>query len=438
VIHDYLMRIQSNSRELLQVYADDDGRRREELAEIGGSVPDAMEEFYHRIKKISTSHKKNPGQVAETMENEFVQDEMSKRGYYEELLEPKFSGEEGFGKYLDLNQFYDRYLNLKGVLSDEKLAYLAYLADFDKFELLPRETRRRTADYVSYLRDLCAYLEDWFQRAKPLVNIADLRSKANGYFVERWDRGTIDGWEQERSLFCKACQKEFAKQTVYDAHLTGKKHIKAAEQMTEAGDSNDKFRSIAQLEYLIRAYGELLQGQKEETRMHVERKQALTDMERVESEDEFEEPDEDDDDDDDAKVFNPLKLPIGWDGKPIPFWLYKLHGLSVEYPCEICGNFVYQGRKAFDLHFQEWRHANGMRSLGIPNSRHFHDVTKIEDALELWDKLKQKTRSEAPQQEVIEEIEDADGNVYNKKTYVSASFILTHIRYEDLVRQGLI
>ena len=27
-------------------------------------------------------------------------------------------------------------------------------------------------------------------------------------------------------------------------------------------------------------------------------------------------------------MYNPLKLPMGWDGKPIPYWLYKLHGLN--------------------------------------------------------------------------------------------------------------
>jgi len=39
-----------------------------------------------------------------------------------------------------------------------------------------------------------------------------------------------------------------------------------------------------------------------------------------------------------------LKLPMGWDGKPIPYWLYKLHGLGVEYRCEICSDHVYMGR----------------------------------------------------------------------------------------------
>lgn len=59
-----------------------------------------------------------------------------------------------------------------------------------------------------------------------------------------------------------------------------------------------------------------------------------------------------DDDDEDGPIYNPLNLPLGYDGKPIPYWLYKLHGLSVEYKCEICGNYSYWGRRAFDRHFQ--------------------------------------------------------------------------------------
>jgi len=31
--------------------------------------------------------------------------------------------------------------------------------------------------------------------------------------------------------------------------------------------------------------------------------------------------------------------------------------------------------------FQEWRHAHGMRCLGIPNTAHFANVTFIEDAV---------------------------------------------------------
>lgn len=58
-----------------------------------------------------------------------------------------------------------------------------------------------------------------------------------------------------------------------------------------------------------------------------------------------------DEPDEDEPVYNPKNLPLGWDGKPIPYWLYKLHGLGIEYKCEICGNYSYWGRRAFERHF---------------------------------------------------------------------------------------
>lgn len=38
-------------------------------------------------------------------------------------------------------------------------------------------------------------------------------------------------------------------------------------------------------------------------------------------------------------------------------------------------------RKNFERHFQESRHAFGMRALGLPNTKHFHEITRIEDAI---------------------------------------------------------
>lgn len=57
------------------------------------------------------------------------------------------------------------------------------------------------------------------------------------------------------------------------------------------------------------------------------------------------------DDDEDRPKYNPKNLPMGWDGKPIPYWLYKLHGLGIEFKCEICGGASYWGRRAFERHF---------------------------------------------------------------------------------------
>ncbi len=57
------------------------------------------------------------------------------------------------------------------------------------------------------------------------------------------------------------------------------------------------------------------------------------------------------DSDDDKPKYNPKNLPMGFDGKPIPYWLYKLHGLGLEFKCEICGGASYWGRRAYEKHF---------------------------------------------------------------------------------------
>lgn len=54
---------------------------------------------------------------------------------------------------------------------------------------------------------------------------------------------------------------------------------------------------------------------------------------------------EEEESDEEGPIYNPLNLPLGWDGKPIPYWLYKLHGLGVEFKCEICGDYSYKGRR---------------------------------------------------------------------------------------------
>lgn len=41
-----------------------------------------------------------------------------------------------------------------------------------------------------------------------------------------------------------------------------------------------------------------------------------------------------------------LCRPLDRDGKPIPYWLYKLHGLNHEFKCEVCGDITYR----YDTH----------------------------------------------------------------------------------------
>lgn len=61
--------------------------------------------------------------------------------------------------------------------------------------------------------------------------------------------------------------------------------------------------------------------------------------------------------------------------------------------------------------------------FSLSSQKHFHGVTKIEDAQELWGKLQGEFQEEKFEEE---EYEDSHGNV------------LSRAAYEDLARQGLL
>ena len=206
----------------------------------------------------------------------------------------------------------------------------------------------------------------------------------------------------------------------------------------------DRRVDIARLEAIVTSLLDQLRPTLEATRRLIERRTTQTENERDQEIDEEingtpmnneDQPsktqgggnnDSDDEDEDDAPIYNPKNVPLGWDGKPIPYWLFKLHGLNHFYPCEICGNESYRGRRNFEKHFTESRHAYGMRCLGVPNTKHFHGVTKIADAQELWGKLRNVLEDNQFDVDQEEEYEDSHGNVVNR------------VQYEDLGRQGLL
>lgn len=186
------------------------------------------------------------------------------------------------------------YINLKGV---KKLDYLQYLSEFDDFVTVYPKSIKTTEEYKHYLNELFQYLHGFFRRSKPLYDIAALEEEALPEFNQQWDQGKVPGWDVDtsnQSLFCPACQKQFSKQTVFDAHLTAKKHIKAQKKLDEqkdapvegtveniVGGKDDKRKAIAWKERLIIKYAEALGDFREETKSNVERKQALTDKERI-------------------------------------------------------------------------------------------------------------------------------------------------------------
>ncbi|KAI9933090.1 hypothetical protein ASPWEDRAFT_185287 [Aspergillus wentii DTO 134E9] len=464
-IAHFLTRIEDQSKRLLDIYKDADGLREQELQSI--STGEQFEEFYKQLDDIKDFHKRYPNEPVENLERAYKRRQPGEGEIVGMEIDNMFTGEEGFGQYLDLTTLHEDYLNLPGV---KRLTYVQYLDIFDSFtppQLLIKRNNKLSDKYFKYVGELATYLEGFIKRTKPLQDLDMLFASFDEEFEKQWAAGEVPGWTEEKAengaqgpktegtgegTWCADCEKEFKNENVYKNHLTGKKHIRAAEARKAAGSNETsappaggvqsaayrlKERAVAEREHRIRSLAQALQSERQATRINVERRQGMTERERqMELEALLAEPEslgadgrgnEPSDDEGDERIYNPLKLPLAWDGKPIPYWLYKLHGLGVEYTCEICGNFVYMGRRAFDKHFSEALHIFGLKCLGITsNTNLFREITRIDDAIRLWEKLEQDRKKDRDHTDNVVQMEDAEGNVMPERIYL------------DLQKQGIL
>lgn len=451
--------MQATSRKLQAAYKDDDGVLAGELRDISGD--NSLEAFQQRLDELRRFHQRFPAAPV-----------VIDRSSTDVKVPSQWSYEEARGRFLDLHEVFNLYINLPHF---KRCDYLTFLNTFEEQMASVRKEDKIRSDqaqaYREFLSVLYNYLKSFFIRTNPLVNVAKIEALIEEHFQRRWEAKSIQGWFEEEDsssqsalsngsalkkqktangtsipsdpLFCEACQKNFTKQTTFDAHLSGKKHKKALKKSHEPGENSEGglpgktlqvkqellCKVMALLEEKILHYLEFSRNNLNETKVHAELRQTRT-REEIEAdlEEEHALAEDSDSEEEERKetIYNPLNLPLGWDGKPIPLWLYKLHGLNIPYPCEICGNHTYFGPRAFERHFNEWRHVYGLKCLGIENSKHFMHITKIMDAEALHAKLSKTLSSSSFKPEEEEEFEDKDGNVFNKKTY------------EDLRRQGLI
>ena len=75
-----------------------------------------------------------------------------------------FSGEEGFGQFLDLTTQHEDYLNLPGA---KRLPYTQYLEVFDSFvppHLLIKRPNKISDRYFNYVGELATYLENFIKK----------------------------------------------------------------------------------------------------------------------------------------------------------------------------------------------------------------------------------------------------------------------------------
>ncbi|KAL5340601.1 hypothetical protein BJX70DRAFT_101765 [Aspergillus crustosus] len=462
-VANFLNRIDEQSKRLLDIYGSTDGEREKEIQII--STGDQFEEFYRRLNEVKGHHKRYPNEPIENLERAYKRRQPGEGEPTGLEVDTMFSGEEGYGQYLDLTRQHDEYLNLPGI---KRVSYTQYLDIFDIFTppQLPIKRNNKLSDkYFQYVGELASYLEEFIKKAKPLQDLSKIFASFDEDFEKQWAANEVPGWTDEKlengalgpktegsgeGIWCADCEKEFKNENVYKNHLTGKKHIRAAEARKALGESGEqqtpstggpsashrfKERAVAEREHRVRSLATALANERQATKTNVERRQGMTERERqmeldamlAESENVGGDQGNESDEEGEDRVYNPLKLPLAWDGKPIPYWLYKLHGLGVEYSCEICGNYVYMGRRAFDKHFSEALHIFGLKCLGITsNTNLFREITRIDEAMRLWEKLEGDRKKDRDLTDNVVQMEDAEGNVMPERIYL------------DLQKQGIL
>lgn len=446
-----LKRVEENAAQLQAIYEAQTAAMEAEVRRL--CVGETFNEFRTSKASFNELHMRHPAESAVDLERSFRPRDDSGVEMTLVDIENMFSPDEKFGKYLDLREFHERYINLKGLPPAKRISYSEYLDVFDDFQgqTYRIEQKHKLGDgYFNYVSNLREYLEGFLMRTRPLEDFDKVFGGIEADFNKLWDAGEVAGWQQKQSghngdqstpdkLFCADCRKAFSNQNVYDAHLTGKKHMKNAKARAEGGKEQEmdalaremasmaadlRPRAVAEREYRIKRLIGMMQIARSDTKIQLERSAGMTPREREAEMDARLEAEENEDKKNDAAqeggedtVYNPLKLPLNWDGKPIPYWLYKLHGLGTEFPCEICGNFVYHGRRAYEKHFAEGRHVWGLKCLGIQYGPMFREISHMEEAKNLNALLVQRRRDEIEQEENVEEMEDSHGNVMPRKIF---------------------
>ena len=346
-IAKFLQRIQEQSKHLRDLYESTEARN----AEIQSiSTGDPFDKFYKELNEIKSFHRKYPNEPVENLERAYKRRPPAEGESPTAEVDNMFTGEEAWGRFLDLTSFHEDYLNLPGV---KRLTYLQYL---DTFFLLTspnyavKKESKRTNNYFGYVGRLASYLEDFMRRTRPLEDVDKSFAAFDREFDRLWKANDLPAWQVEalvgpaapgvedrEGLWCADCGKDFKNENVYSAHLTGKKHIKATQAKNSTADLESavaqtaglpnaqrlKERAIAEREYRVSSLASALSSVRSATRINVERRQGMTDRERQQELDAlFAESndfvptgdgggDSEEGSDSEEKIYNPLHLPLG-------------------------------------------------------------------------------------------------------------------------------
>lgn len=107
-----------------------------------------------------------------------------------------FSGEEAYGKHLDLYLAHTQYLNLKG---SSRLSYFGFLdmLRLGKVERTLDVKEKSLPAYLEYVQTLYTYLVSFFDRTLPLINVHTQIRQEEEQFEAAWAAGQVEGWQSE-------------------------------------------------------------------------------------------------------------------------------------------------------------------------------------------------------------------------------------------------
>ncbi len=86
--------------------------RADEINSLAG--PDEFGEFYRRLKNMKDFHRRHMNEIEPPMSMEFLKldrQRVQPPEYLQTLVD--FSDEEGYGKYLDMHELHDTFINIR-------------------------------------------------------------------------------------------------------------------------------------------------------------------------------------------------------------------------------------------------------------------------------------------------------------------------------------
>lgn len=183
LVSNIIDRLLTTSDELVKIYEDKDGSRKEEISMLTTLKEDEVfNMFDDRLKEILESHS-----------SELLVSETDHKLLPMEKPDIKFSEEESFGWYLDLHVLWKEFSESK---FGSPVEYPEYVDTFSQTEKIS-PSLKATSQYKAYLEHILEHLLSFLHRTRPFHDLQKIFAKLESEFEEQWANREVPGWENK-------------------------------------------------------------------------------------------------------------------------------------------------------------------------------------------------------------------------------------------------